>query len=254
MPRNEQPRSNGSRPQDHSALATFIPGPAGLDSFAQDAARENARQLQSARAWTKPTRANVTPAGNAASATGAEYKDPGVVMNAPSAEGEFQDYKAHIIKNDLDDRLWMGTDRDVAYHKMMADREKLYHKQKWLLSLVDVRKPMNAQWLNNVAPSIMQQRSETIANEAKKAARIEWLTSYGVHNEEDVNLVYDFQTGIIPATYNVRNNDYTAGWFLKKAQRFPAATANTSSRWNAPLANQAGTVTRTATGYNTNGF
>lgn len=208
----KQPSANGLRPDEVSRSAVGQPGGGLSKEVAQDVRRLEADRVEHAARWAKPTSLDINPEGS-----GNTWEDPGAHYSVPSQEAEFQAFKDSLIANpgkQLAKRTWIGTDRDVAFQKHMHDTRRVAAKDAWIASLVDMRKPGQAQWISKIAPKFMERRAATINETAAKYARLEFLEKFGINTEEDLDLVWNIlSSGETPDALLDTESGYKPGFF-----------------------------------------
>ena len=133
-------------------------------------------------------------------------------------------------------------DAEVDYLQVMQKQAELADFDRYINTLVDVRKPGNLKWLMQVYPEFVHRRVAQVHDDYDYAIRKQMIENWGVNTFDDLHFLYLVDQGKIdgPSLTKRKAKDdmYKTGWlsplqFYKKhtpGVQLPFASATTGQR------------------------
>ena len=134
------------------------------------------------------------------------------------------------------------TDMEVDYLQTMQRQAELADFDRYINTLVDVRKPGNLKWLMEVYPEFVHRRVAQVHDDYDYAIRKQMIENWGVNTFDDLHFLYLMDQGKIdgPSLSKrvTKDSMYQAGWLSpwlfhqkhKPGVRLPFASASTGPR------------------------
>ena len=134
------------------------------------------------------------------------------------------------------------TDMEVDYLQTMQRQSELADFDRYINTLVDVRKPGNLKWLMEVYPEFVHRRVAQVHDDYDYAIRKQMIENWGVNTFDDLHFLYLCDQAKIdgPALTKRRPKDasYTSGWLAPfqfhkthaKGVQLPFASASVGQR------------------------
>ena len=89
------------------------------------------------------------------------------------------------------------SDEEVNYVQSMKDQAELADFDRYVSSLIDVRKPGNLQWMMQIYPDYVNRRIQQVHTDYEFALRSQMIDSYGVNTFDDLHFKYLVDQGKI---------------------------------------------------------
>jgi len=133
-------------------------------------------------------------------------------------------------------------DSEVDYLQTMEKQAKLAKFDRYINTLIDVRKPGNLKWLMEVYPDFVHRRVAQVHDDYDFAIRKQMISNWGVNTFDDLHFLYLCDQGEIDgpelSKRTARDASYKTGWlapfqFHKKptpGMQLPFASANAGQR------------------------
>lgn len=192
----------------------------------------------------------------------------GADMSRPSGAPEWYNYSGmapakYAVPNDMKERMVARAairhaaasdgssavprpdpirDEEVDYLQAMQRQSELADFDRYINTLVDVRKPGNLKWLMEVYPEFVHRRVAQVHDDYDYAIRKQMIESWGVNTFDDLHFLYLMDQGKIdgPSLTRRQTKDasYKTGWlapyqFIQKHKpgvQLPFASASTGQR------------------------
>ena len=134
------------------------------------------------------------------------------------------------------------TDMEVDYLQTMQRQSELADFDRYINTLVDVRKPGNLKWLMEVYPEFVHRRVAQVHDDYDYAIRKQMIENWGVNTFDDLHFLYLMDQGKIdgPSLTRRQTKDasYKSSWlspfqFIQKHKpgvQLPFASASTGQR------------------------
>ena len=189
-------------------------------------------------------------------------------MSRPSGAPEWYNYSGmapakYAVPNELKDRMVARaairnaaaeqgssavprpdpiTDMEVDYLQTMSRQAELADFDRYINTLVDVRKPGNLKWLMEVYPEFVHRRVAQVHDDYDFAIRKQMIENWGVNTFDDLHFLYLCDQGKIdgPALTKRVSKDaaYKTGWLApfqfhqkhKPGVQLPFASASVGQR------------------------
>jgi hypothetical protein len=133
-------------------------------------------------------------------------------------------------------------DEEVDYLQTMQKQSELADFDRYINTLVDVRKPGNLKWLMEVYPEFVHRRVAQVHDDYDFAIRKQMISNWGVNTFDDLHFLYLMDQGKIDgpslSKRTTKDASYKTGWlapyqFHQKAQpgvQLPFASAESGQR------------------------
>ncbi len=192
----------------------------------------------------------------------------GADMSRPSGAPEWYNYSGmapakYAVPNDMKERMVaraairdaaasVGSsavprpdpikDEEVDYLQVMQRQSELADFDRYINTLVDVRKPGNLKWLMEVYPEFVHRRVAQVHDDYDYAIRKQMIESWGVNTFDDLHFLYLMDQGKIEGPSLSRREtvdaQYKTGWLApsnfyrnkKPGVQLPFASASTGQR------------------------
>lgn len=89
------------------------------------------------------------------------------------------------------------TDEEVEYLASMKDQAELADFDRYVNSLIDVRKPGNLKWLMEIYPEFVNRRIQQVHTDYEFALRNQMIDSWGINTLDDLHFKYMVDQGKI---------------------------------------------------------
>ena len=113
------------------------------------------------------------------------------------------------------------TDEEVNYLQSMRDQAELADFDRYVNSLIDVRKPGNLKWLMEIYPDFVNRRIKQVHTDYEYALRGQMIDTWGINTFDDLHFKYLQDQGKIagPVLTNLARPGlgYESGWLAPAA-------------------------------------
>ena len=145
----------------------------------------------------------------------AKYTVPNAMKERMVARAAIRDAAADVGSSSVP-RPDPIRDEEVDYLQAMERQSELAKFDRYINTLVDVRKPGNLKWLMEVYPEFVHRRVSQVHDDYDFAIRKQMIENWGVNTFDDLHFLYLCDQGKIDGPTlqrrKARDASYTAGW------------------------------------------